>query len=71
MWVPRAPQEFQACLGHLALGDRVSLDHRDPLGHQDLLPSWVQVSAEWYLIPAASVFVLRVAHLGGLADVSV
>lgn len=40
---PRGPQGFQACLDPLALGDLVFLDHRDLLGHQDLLPFWVQL----------------------------
>lgn len=43
LWGLKDPQEFQACLGHLALGDLVFLDHRDPLGHQDLRPFWVQL----------------------------
>lgn len=42
-WGLRDPQEFQAYLGHLALGDLVFLDHQDPPGHQDLLPFWVQL----------------------------
>lgn len=43
LWGLKDPQEFQACLGHLALGDLVFLDHRDPLGLQDLRPFWVQL----------------------------
>lgn len=58
---PKDPQEFLDCLGHLALEDLVLLGHRDPLGHQDLQQSWVQVSImSRALVHAAPTIVLRV-----------